>query len=115
MAFRSAAWPLSIRMMASSRRGASALFSPPARGRGAPTRHTARRPAAVGDPHGALADTLYDRIPAGLGSTGALRLSPRDMDAMLAGGASWAQKIGYGRAEDLDRIEERGRMAGADP
>jgi len=62
-----------------------------------------------------LADTLYERIPAGLGSTGALRLSPRDTDAMLSGGARWALKIGYGRAEDLERIEERGTMAGADP
>ena len=62
-----------------------------------------------------LADTLYERIPAGLGSTGALRLSPRDTDAMLAGGARWALKIGYGRAEDLERIEEHGAMAGADP
>src|SRR5215471_16445573 len=62
-----------------------------------------------------LADTLYERIPAGLGSTGALRLSPRDTDAMLSGGARWALKIGYGRAEDLERIEEHGTMAGADP
>jgi tRNA-splicing ligase RtcB len=62
-----------------------------------------------------LADTLYERIPAGLGSTGALRLSPADTDAMLSGGARWAIQIGYGRHEDLDRIEEHGRMGGADP
>jgi tRNA-splicing ligase RtcB len=62
-----------------------------------------------------LANMLYDRIPAGLGSTGALRLSPRDTDAMLAGGAHWALKIGYGRTEDLEHIEERGAVAGADP
>jgi tRNA-splicing ligase RtcB len=62
-----------------------------------------------------LADTLYARIPAGLGSTGALRLSPKDTDAMLSGGARWALKIGYGRAEDLERIEEHGAVAGADP
>lgn len=63
----------------------------------------------------ALADTLCARIPAGLGSTGALRLSPAQMDAMLAGGARWAVAAGYGRKEDLERIEERGAMAGADP
>jgi len=62
-----------------------------------------------------LANTLYERIPAGLGSTGALRLSPRDTDKMLSGGARWALKIGYGRAEDLERIEERGAVARADP
>jgi tRNA-splicing ligase RtcB len=62
-----------------------------------------------------LADMLYARIPAGLGSTGALRLSAADMDAMLRGGARWALKIGYGRAEDLERIEEHGAVTGADP
>ena len=34
-----------------------------------------------------LADMLYSRIPAGLGSTGAIRLNAAGMDAMLAGGA----------------------------
>ena len=62
-----------------------------------------------------LADTLFERIPAGLGSTGALRLSATEMDAMLRGGARWAVGQGYGRPEDLERIEERGTMAGADP
>src|SRR5215831_4521895 len=62
-----------------------------------------------------LADTLYARIPAGLGSTGALRLATPEMDAMLAGGARWAVERGYGRSEDLERIEERGVMSGADP
>src|SRR5215831_669884 len=43
-----------------------------------------------------LADTLYARIPAGLGSTGALRLAAAEMDAMLVGGARWAVERGYG-------------------
>ncbi len=62
-----------------------------------------------------LADTLFERIPAGIGSTGALRLSAEEMDAMLRGGARWAIERGYGRPEDLERIEERGTMAGAEP
>jgi tRNA-splicing ligase RtcB (3'-phosphate/5'-hydroxy nucleic acid ligase) len=62
-----------------------------------------------------LADLLYARIPAGVGSTGALRLAPREMDAMLTGGARWAVGEGYGWKEDLERIEEGGRMEGADP
>src|SRR5947208_4859010 len=37
-----------------------------------------------------LADMLYARIPAGVGSTGALRLSAAQMEAMLSGGARWA-------------------------
>ena len=62
-----------------------------------------------------LADTLFARIPAGVGSTGALRLSAKEMDAMLAGGARWAVGRGYGSEADLARIEERGCMRGADP
>src|SRR5438046_7959827 len=46
-----------------------------------------------------LADTLYARIPAGVGSTGALRLSPAQLDAMLAGGARSALGRGYGHPE----------------
>ena len=55
------------------------------------------------------------RIPAGVGSTGALRLRRAEMDAMLRGGARWAVAQGYGDAEDLERIEEGGCMAGAEP
>ena len=64
---------------------------------------------------GALADTLYRQIPAGVGSRGPITLDETDMDAMLAGGASWAVERGWGEARDLERIEERGRMAGAQP
>jgi tRNA-splicing ligase RtcB len=62
-----------------------------------------------------LADTLFRHIPAGVGSTGKLSLDAGEMDAMLRGGAQWAVERGYGRTEDLDRIEEHGRMSGADP
>jgi tRNA-splicing ligase RtcB len=62
-----------------------------------------------------LADMLYACIPAGLGSTGVLRLSPDEMDDMLKRGARWAVEQGYGRKEDLERIEECGEMSGADP
>lgn len=62
-----------------------------------------------------LADALYRAIPAGVGSTGELRLSTKEMDAMLANGAHWAVERGYGEASDLERIEEGGRMRGADP
>ena len=62
-----------------------------------------------------LAELLFHRIPAGVGSTGKLRLTSTMMDDMLAGGAKWAVEKGYGTADDLEYIEERGRMAGADP
>jgi tRNA-splicing ligase RtcB len=58
---------------------------------------------------------LYYKIPAGLGSTGAIRLNTDEMDAMLSGGARWAVKQGYGSEADLDRIEEGGQMKHAKP
>lgn len=62
-----------------------------------------------------LAEALYYKVPAGVGSTGPLRLDAKEMDAMLAGGARWAVERGYGSGEDLERIEERGRMREARP
>ena len=62
-----------------------------------------------------LAEALFHRIPAGVGSTGKVHLDRRDMDAMLAGGAKWAVGKGYGAHEDLEFIEEQGCMAGAEP
>ena len=62
-----------------------------------------------------LAEALYAAIPAGVGSTGHLRLGGKDMDAMLHGGARWAVEQGYGRPEDLQNAEEHGCMDGARP
>ena len=60
-----------------------------------------------------LADALYATVPVGLGSTGRLKLDAAEMDAMLTQGARWALARGYGVVADLERIEERGTMAGA--
>jgi tRNA-splicing ligase RtcB (3'-phosphate/5'-hydroxy nucleic acid ligase) len=62
-----------------------------------------------------LADELFRIVPAGVGSRGAIHLSDTEMDAMLEGGAEWAVQKGWGRKADLERIEEYGRMEGADP
>lgn len=62
-----------------------------------------------------LADALFRTVPAGVGSTGRIRLNSTEMDAMLTGGAAWAVEQGYGVPQDLDRIEECGTMKGANP
>ncbi len=62
-----------------------------------------------------LADELYATIPAGVGSEGDIRLTDSQMNEMLMGGARWAVERGYGSEEDLERTEERGCIAGADP
>ncbi len=62
-----------------------------------------------------LAHELSRSIPAGVGSHGRIHLDKAQMTAMLSGGARWAIERGYGTADDLERIEERGTMAGATP
>ena len=82
---------------------------------GVRTLHSGLRREDLESDKRALADLLYAHIPAGLGSTGAIRLDARQMDAMLSGGAQWAVEQGWGNHEDLARIEEQGRMRGARP
>jgi tRNA-splicing ligase RtcB len=62
-----------------------------------------------------LADALFQTIPAGVGSTGKLSLNDKEMNAMLTGGAKWAVGLGYGRRDDLSRVEEDGCVPGAEP
>lgn len=69
----------------------------------------------VGDGLPLLVDTLFRKIPSGLGKEGSIRLSRTEMDEVLAEGARWALRRGYGETGDLDRSEENGCMKGADP
>jgi len=62
-----------------------------------------------------LADTLYQTVPAGLGSTGDIRLSLKEIDKVLVQGAEFVLRRGYGIDGDLNYIEERGRIEGANP
>lgn len=62
----------------------------------------------------ALADALYRTVPAGVGSRGRIHLNHDSMHGMLTGGAQWALEQGFGEEQDLERIEERGCMAGAE-
>ena len=62
-----------------------------------------------------LADALYRNIPAGVGEEGSIRLSVSELDEVMLGGAKWAVESGYGTAQDLEYVEERGKIAGAVP
>ncbi|WP_461865234.1 intein-containing RtcB family protein [Thermococcus sp.] len=62
-----------------------------------------------------LVDTLFKNVPSGLGSKGRVRLHWTQLDDVLADGAKWAVDNGYGWKEDLEHLEEGGRMEGADP
>lgn len=62
-----------------------------------------------------LAHELSRSIPAGMGKGGRLSFSIAEIEDVLAGGAAWAVKKGYGLKEDLEYIEERGCIEGAMP
>ncbi|ASJ03072.1 RNA-splicing ligase RtcB [Thermococcus profundus] len=62
-----------------------------------------------------LVDTLFKNVPSGLGSKGRVRLHWTQLDDVLADGAKWAVDNGYGWKEDLEHLEEGGRMEGANP
>jgi len=62
-----------------------------------------------------LLKELYRGVPSGVGSEGAVSITSRDLEQVLAKGARWAVEAGYGEPEDLELSEERGCMPGADP
>lgn len=62
-----------------------------------------------------LVKELFETVPSGVGSEGEIKLSPTQLDEVLVGGARWAVERGYGEPEDLEYIEEKGCMEGADP
>jgi tRNA-splicing ligase RtcB len=82
---------------------------------GVRTLHTGLCVEALDQHKEKLADALFRSVPAGVGSTGAIELSEHQMDEMLRGGARWAVAHGYGKAEDLERIEETGCASGPRP
>ncbi|OPY88870.1 MAG: RNA-splicing ligase RtcB [Syntrophus sp. PtaU1.Bin208] len=62
-----------------------------------------------------LVVALFHNIPSGVGSTGVLKLSPKDEHLVLTQGSRWAVSQGYGSEEDIETTEDHGAMAGADP
>jgi len=61
-----------------------------------------------------LVDRLFQRVPAGVGSTGFVKISQSEFRRAVELGARWCIENGYGWQEDLDRTEENGCIAGAD-
>jgi tRNA-splicing ligase RtcB len=61
-----------------------------------------------------LVDRLYERIPAGVGGSGFIKLTQDEFREVVEKGARWCVERGYGWQDDLDRTEERGCIAGAD-
>ncbi|MBK7218704.1 MAG: RtcB family protein [Candidatus Promineofilum sp.] len=62
-----------------------------------------------------LATQLQRDCPHGVGRGGEFELSRKEMEEVVREGARWALKRGYATEMDLERTEENGRIAGADP
>ncbi len=63
-----------------------------------------------------VVETLFHNIPSGVGSKRKdLKLSREELRRVLVKGAAWAVAAGFGYHEDLEHIEERGCIQGADP
>jgi tRNA-splicing ligase RtcB (3'-phosphate/5'-hydroxy nucleic acid ligase) len=64
----------------------------------------------------AIVTQMYNNVPTGVGAHRTdLRVTGKDLRQVLEKGAAWAVSKGLGRAEDLETVEERGCIAGADP
>lgn len=61
-----------------------------------------------------LTDKLFAAVPAGVGSTGFLKLSRREFRTVVEEGAGWCVRNGYGWNEDLELTEDNGCTPGAD-
>ena len=62
-----------------------------------------------------LIAALYTNIPSGVGSTGKLRVSEKELNEVMVKGSRWAVEKGYGESNDIVVTEESGCIKGANP
>jgi len=58
---------------------------------------------------------LFTSVPSGVGSTGKLRVTEKELDEIMVKGSRWAVEKGFGDAKDIIATEESGCMKGANP
>jgi len=62
-----------------------------------------------------IVNQVFTDVPSGVGSKGKVRLDAKELKRVLTQGSKWAVSQGMGWPEDLDHIEDGGRIEGADP
>lgn len=68
------------------------------------------------EPHLAeVASALFAHCPSGVGESGTVPLSKKQLMEVCLQGGAWGPKNGYGRPLDVKRTEESGTIPGADP
>lgn len=61
-----------------------------------------------------IAAKIFNKVPSGIGSSGAVKLQKRDLKEIAHKGSRWALEAGFATEDDLDKTEENGCMKGAD-
>jgi tRNA-splicing ligase RtcB (3'-phosphate/5'-hydroxy nucleic acid ligase) len=62
-----------------------------------------------------LVDELYKAVPAGVGCQGFVKISKEEFKEVMKNGAQWCVDKGYAWPEDIEHIEDKGKIAWADP
>jgi len=62
-----------------------------------------------------LVKAIYDAVPVGVGASGAVKVNDKTLRKVCVEGAHWAVENGYGSKEDLERIEDTGKLSPANP
>ncbi len=57
-----------------------------------------------------LAINLYNNVPSGVGSSGKIILDKKELKKVIKKGARWAIENGFGTAQDIERIEDKGHL-----
>ncbi|MCL2144074.1 MAG: RtcB family protein [Endomicrobia bacterium] len=61
-----------------------------------------------------IALKIFQKVPSGIGSCGAVKIQKRDLKEIAEKGSRWALEAGFATDNDLDKTEENGCMKGAD-
>ncbi len=62
-----------------------------------------------------LLQQIYKTVPVGVGASGAIKIDEKTLRQVCVEGAHWAVSKGFGTKQDLNRIEDTGKLSPADP
>jgi tRNA-splicing ligase RtcB len=62
-----------------------------------------------------LSKEVYRQVPSGVGKSGFMKLSFKELEKVLSRGIPWAVDEGYGEEDDIEYIESNGTIPDADP